>query len=35
MIPKIICHIMSSVDGLFGVPSIFEYMGGMTEYPAK
>ena len=26
---------MSSVDGLFGVPSIFEYMGGMTECPAK
>lgn len=28
-------RIYPGIDGLSGVPSIFEYVGGRTEHPAK
>ena len=35
LIDELSLVVYPGIDGLFGVPSIFEYMGGMTEYPAK
>lgn len=35
LIDELSLVVYPGIDGLSGVPSIFEYMGGMTEYPAK
>jgi len=32
---KLSLVIYPGIDGLSGVPSIFEYIGGKTEYPAQ
>lgn len=35
LIDELSLVIYPGIDGLSGVPSIFEYMGGVTEYPAQ
>lgn len=35
LIDELSLVIYPGIDGLSGVPSIFEYMGGTTEYPAQ
>lgn len=35
LIDELSLVVYPGIDGLLGIPSIFEYMGGATEYPAQ